>query len=131
MSRKQDVDWSDWKGHVEKQVSPLSRDLPSNLKKGSDLFKSINFGNLPVIQDAPRQPTNEEMFGHLVVSAEEITKKEENWKNRMQKTANALYQPIDHLNKSAVSDKSWGTGKSFNSMLSEEELKERNKFAKE
>jgi hypothetical protein len=130
MARKQDVDWSDWKGYIEKPESPLSKPLNASLKKGADLFKDpdVAFGNLPVMVEVKPQPTNEQLFGHLVVSPEELKKKEEEWNNTFHTHFSKLNKPIDHLNTSQVAERNWGTGKSFNSMLTEEELEERNKF---
>ncbi len=127
MARKMDVDWSDWKGHVEQPVHPLSRPLSKGIKTGADSAKeALTTGNLPVIADAPPQPTNEQLFGHLVVTEEMAKKAEHKWNNRFNEHFAALNQPIDHLNKSKLDDKKWGLGKSFNSMLTKEELAKRN-----
>ena len=72
------------------------------------------------------QPSNDELFSSAVVTEEQIKKSEKEWNNKFK--ALGFKGPIDHLNKSAVADKEWKSGKSFNSMLSEEEKKERNSF---
>jgi uncharacterized FlaG/YvyC family protein len=101
-----------------------------SLVKGIDAAKeALMTGNLPVIGPAHSQPTDEQMFGHLVKSEKEVVAAQENYENRMQKTVEALQKPVDHLNKSAV-EVEWSYGKSFNSLLkeklSEKELAERN-----
>jgi hypothetical protein len=75
------------------------------------------------------QPTNEELFGHLVITEEEAKKQEEVWRNRF--ASLSFKKPIDTLNKCQISDRKWEQGKSFNSMLTEEELLERNRHTKE
>jgi hypothetical protein len=98
------------------------------IKKSIQDTLDINSLAKSIIEGVPRQPSNEELFGNLVVSKEELAAKEAKWKNGFH-NANELYKPIDHLNKSKKDiDASWGSGKSFNSYLSKEELKERNSY---
>lgn len=124
MARQRDVDWSNWKGTVEKQENPLSKPLSPSLKKGADLFRDVDVvtGNLPILADAPKQPNKKEfeaVVAAMLPSEEALKKAESDWENGFNK-------PIDHLNKSEGSDKVWGQGKSFNSTLSKEELEKRN-----
>lgn len=104
--------------HLVKKSIQDSMDLGGLVKSIIDGTKANNV----------RQPTNEELFGGLVVSKEQMDAKEKNWHNGFH-NANELYKPIDHLNKSKKDIGSdWGNGKSFNSYLSDEELKERKSF---
>lgn len=102
---------------------------PDTGLKGADIAKmaaaQIATGQLPELVKAQPQPTNEEMFGHLVVSEEALAAKEAEWASGQQDKMKQLSMRIDHLNKSKV-EGSWATGKSFNSMLSKEELAARN-----
>ena len=132
MARQRDVDWSDWKGKVDAPQSPLSKPLDPNLKKGGDLFKNSDVanGHLPVLSDGPKQPTKAEAEAFVkarMPTEAEIAKAEYDWENRFKNHFEDFNKPIDHLNKSEGSDKSWGKGKSFNSTLSKEELEERNR----
>jgi hypothetical protein len=102
------------------------------LVKGIDAAKeALTTGNLPVLGSTPSQPTDEQVFGHLVKTEEQVAAEQENYENRMQKTVEALQKPVDHLNKSQV-EAEWSYGKSFNSLLketlSEKELAERNAY---
>lgn len=99
--------------------------------KGADLVKmmaqQIATGSLPIAGPKPApQPTNEQMFGHLVKSEEEIQATEDKWNSGNAAVMRELSKPVDHLVKSQI-EGSWGNGKSFNSMLSKEELAKRNR----
>lgn len=97
------------------------------LRKGADVAKeALTTGHLPVLAGSHQQPTDQEMFGHLVRSEQEIEAMEKAWEQRFEKGFDKLKAPIDHLNKSPVAEKEWVAGKSFNSMLTEEERAERN-----
>lgn len=102
--------------------------------KGADVAKlavaQIVAGQLPEI--GPRiklQPTNEELFGGMVVTEEMAKAAENNWNNTFNKHFADFNKPIDHLNKSKVEGE-WGCGTSFNQLLkgqlTEEELAARN-----
>lgn len=122
-----DVDWSDWTGTVKQKEHSLSAPLNPALKKGADVAADALSGNLPVMQDCKKQPTNEELFGHLVVSKEQLKKAEDDWVNTFKRHFNGIGLKIDHLNKNVV-DKKWEQGKSFNSLLSKEEVEARNSY---
>lgn len=130
MARQRDIDWSNWKGHVERIEHPLSKPLDPKLKKGADVVhEALSTGNLPVLLDAPPQPTNEQLFGGGVVTEEMVKVADEKWNNVFNKHFSGFKQSIDHLNKAKV-DIQWGYGKSFNSLLkeklSDKEIAERN-----
>lgn len=129
MTRQRDIDWSDWNGQVKQNEHPLSKSVNTNLKKGADVVKEfLTTCASSILQDIPKQPTNQEMFGHLVKTEAEIKAIEKKWQNSIC-NYQELYKPIDHLNKSKITDE-WGQGKSFNSLLKEqlskEELTQRN-----
>lgn len=95
---------------------------PSN----EEVFKEIMRG-----ADAPglRQPTDEEMFGHLVMSQAQVDAIKAEYDNRMSNTIANLHKPI--TGKTFEEDEDWGNGKSFNSTLSKSELEKRNMFTGE
>lgn len=78
-----------------------------------------------ILHNAPKQPTDEEMFGGGVVSEEEATKRQQEWENRLQKslTMPSVGTPLD--------EEEWGNCKSFNSTLTPEEIAQRNMFTGE
>lgn len=120
------LDWSDWKGKAHEPEHPLSKHIPRGLKGADVVRDALTKGHLPVMLDAPKQPTDEQMFGHLVKSEEHIRAMEEKWEKGFEEGFDKLKAPIDNLNKSSVTDKEWTPGKSFNSLLTEEERAERN-----
>lgn len=66
------------------------------------------------------QATDEELFGHLVRTEEQIKKAEAEYQDKLNKWYLAANRPVD--NKQV----DWGDGKSFNSTLTEEERLKRN-----
>lgn len=136
-----DKKWPDWtdfikKGHVEHREHPLSK----SFKKGEpnkggnevtqeELIKEA----LDIVKGAHtdkrvRQATDEELFGHLVVSEEELEKSEIEWKEKIQKWYEEARKPIQQKPDDL---KAWANGRSFNDSLTEEELDERNRYVKE
>lgn len=109
------------------QVS--NRSEPSSGLTGADIAKiamaQAEAGKLPEMNKAQPQPTNEQMFGGGVVTEEQAEAAKKDWDNTFNKHFSGFNVKIDHLNKSKV-EGSWGLGKSFNSMLSKEELAARN-----
>jgi hypothetical protein len=129
MTRQRDIDWSDWKGSVQPTEHPLSAPVNPIFKKGADVVNEfLKTCTKSILQDIPKQPTNEQMFGHLVKTEAEVKAINKKWENNIN-NYRELYKPIDHLNKSKITDE-WGQGKSFNSLLKEqlskEELTQRN-----
>ena len=114
----------------DEEKAALKAKYEEPLKRGIDVVKeALTTGHLPAINKAIPQPSDQQMFGHLVKTEAEIKAAQEHYENRMQKTVEALEKPIDHLNKSEIA-LSWGYGKSFNSLLkeklSDKEIAERN-----
>lgn len=133
MSRKMDVDWSDWKGKAVEPEHPLSKAVPVGVTGAESVKEALTKGVLPVMLDAPKQPTKQEFEAAIAArlpSEEQIAKANDAWENRFKTHFNEFSKPIDHLNKSSVSNKKWADGKSFNSLLkdqlSEEEMSLRN-----
>lgn len=94
---------------------------------GADVSReALVSGSLPDLTPPSKQPTDEQMFGHLVKTEEQVRAAEERWKSGNRTALQELSKPVDHLNKSDINDRSWETGKSFNSMLTKEELIKRN-----
>lgn len=77
-----------------------------------------------ILPQKSSQPSNLEMFGHLVPTEEQIKKAESEWENKLQKslTMPSIGKPLE--------EEEWGTGK-FNSTLTKEELEKRNMFTDE
>lgn len=102
------------------------------LKKGIDVVsEALTTGYLPTMGEIPIQPSDAQLFGHLVKSEEEIKKADEKWQSGNKEGLREASKPIDHLNKTTIKS-DWGYGKSFNSIikdeLTKEELAERNSF---
>ena len=105
---------------------------PEELSKGKDIIGE-QFANMDMSNKVDRngnklQPTDEELFGHLVVSKEQLEKKEQEWRDTFNKHFRGSGENVDHLNKSEKLDFEWEDGKSFNDYLSEKEVSERNKI---
>lgn len=103
-------------------VDPLNKAEP-RLKEGEEPYRPTNEEIAKaVMYNAPKQPTDEEMFGHLVVSEEQLEKSKADWENKLQGFYDAATTPINESNE----DVDWGSGQSFNSTLSDEERLKRN-----
>lgn len=135
MPKAGELDWGDlYKGKVGQPEDAKSKPLgyvgptlkkgevpptPSNEEIASEIMRGM---------DAPglRQMTDEEMFGHLVVSPEQAKAAEEAFDNKIADFYSAASKPL--TGQTEVPDEEWGTGKSFNSMLPKEELAKRNMY---
>lgn len=71
-----------------------------------------------------RQPTDEELFGHLAVPAEVAEAAEKAFDTKIQDFFAAASKPLTGITE--VPDEEWASGTSFNSRLSREELIKRN-----
>ena len=78
-----------------------------------------------VLHNAPKQPTDVELFGGGVITEEQAKKAEEEWNNKLNKTLTMpnIGKPLEK--------EEWGMCKSFNSSLTPEELAKRNIFTGE
>lgn len=112
-------------GRKEGGVDPLNK-AEKRIKEGEVPRKPSNEEIAKaVLHNAPKQPTDEELFGHLVVSEEMAKKAEENWNTKMNSAFEAMKAPII---KKEDKDHEWATGKSFNESLTREELEKRNMY---
>lgn len=116
----------------EEEKAAMKAKYEKPLKKGVDVVEeALSTGNLPVMTQATQQPTNEQMFGHLVKTEEQVKAEDAHWKDGTKRSMVEASKPIDHLNKSTVKA-TWSYGKSFNSLLkdelSEKEIAERNSY---
>jgi hypothetical protein len=132
MARAGDLDWSNLtKGKVGEPEAAESRPLSKNSHKGGekvtkeDLLTDANKIITGFLSKGIAQATDEQLFGHLVVSEEQIKKSEEDWTNTFNNFFNQVNKNVDNI------DHEWGDGKSFNSKLSEQELAARNSFIDE
>jgi hypothetical protein len=129
--KSKDLDWSELykTGHVDQQ-DPGSKSLASTLPEGdvsnkggekiskSDLINEA-MGIIRSAHSTPgtRQPTDEELFGHLVVSEDELEKKKQEWGD----TLNGWYQEANKpIQKQPDNPNDWGRGPILDE-LSEEE----------
>jgi len=115
---------ADQHGGGKQGVDPLNKAKP-RLEKGEVPYRPTDeeISNT-ILHNAPKQPTDLEMFGHLLVTEEELQKKEADWENKVQKNISDLNEPINSDNQ----EEEWGTCKSFNESLSDEERYKRNMF---
>ena len=121
MPKAGELDWSDlMKGKVGEPEHPLSKPV----KTGTILAK----GEIPrkptdeevrkaIMEGAPKQPTDEQLFGHLVVSEEQVKQAETKWNNCFNDFYKSVKQPVE-----SQDNKSWGSrGPIENETLTEEE----------
>jgi hypothetical protein len=122
MAKVGELDWTDlMKGKVGQPEDPLSKPVQvgPRLKKGevprrpSD--KEIRDA---ILAGAPMQPTDEQLFGSLVKTQEEIDAAHKEWENTFNRHFDGLKKPVEkqELNKS------WGCrGPIHKEKLTEEE----------
>ena len=120
MPKAGELDWSDlMKGKVGEPEDPLSRPV----KAGPVLAK----GEVPrkpkdeevrkaILEGAPTQPTDQQLFGHLVVSKEELKSRESKWENCFNDFYKSVHTPVESQNKAFV-----GRGPIDKETLTEEE----------
>jgi hypothetical protein len=98
------------------------RKVDPNSEEAKKLFEALAKA---IVKDTPKQPTNEELFGHLVVPEEKLQKAEEEWQNKIGDFYKEAAKPLEKQDSRENLD--WGNGGSFNDSLTPEELAERNK----
>lgn len=138
---KEFLDWSELleKGKIEEDPINKMRRERLNLAKGDvsqkggdkvtreQLIKeALDIVRQVHTTDGMRQPTDEELFGHLVVTEEQAEKLQKEWNEKL----NKLYEELkkDVADGSLVKSEDWATGKSYNEQmdLTEEERQQRN-----
>lgn len=139
MARDRDVSWDDWKGYVErpgsetikkkKKLRKTKKELDEDMEE--ELEKACRREADRIVRSAKagknRQPTNEELFGHLVPSEEQVEKADKDWENRFNDHFDLANIKCDHLNRREELEDAWQDGKSFNDILEEEEVAKRDK----
>ena len=114
---------ADMYGGKEGGVDPLNK-AKKIIKEGEEPYRPTDEEiRAAIMHNAPSQPTNEQMFGHLVVSEEQVAKAKADWDNKLQGFYDAAKAPLIPEEEQELE---WGSGKSFNSTLSEEERLKRN-----
>lgn len=135
MPKAGDLDWSELyaTGKNLQPEHPLSRPL----KKGQTGEEHVNSIGKDIVKDildgfkenGIRQPTDEELFGKLVKSEEEIKQIKRagdlKWNNTLKAYDN--WQPSKLVKSHNHDPESWGTGKPILSDEEREELKKANK----
>jgi hypothetical protein len=115
---KKFVDWSDWKPGQGQPEDPASQPL-AKTGKGKDVIvdqvRKILSGS-DKIDNPGKQPTNEQLFGHLVVSQEQLEKQEKAWENKINDWFTQVAKPVE---KKQPTD--WGRGPIHKEQLTEEE----------
>lgn len=127
MAKPGELDWSDLykNGHVSKPADdgrPLLKGR-NNQETLENQFNSMMCDlKAGFKENGVRQATDEELFGHLVVTEEMAKQAENEWENRYTKTMNDLNKPIDNK------EVDWGNCKPTvdTSKMTEEERVARN-----
>lgn len=138
--RQADISWDDWDGKVKQPdyswVLPTAA-LPvaHDAQKGgehitkADLVREAE-ENMAKMRTDPKlqQPTDEQLFGHLVVTEEDEARFEEEYQTRISKMYTMPENSEQYLKKhEGEPEQEWKDGMSFNDMLSPEEVKKRNR----
>lgn len=94
-----DLDWSDlMKGKVGEPEDHRSRPVqargPLNKSERPPMPSDKEIRDA-VLSGAPRQPTDEELFGDLVKSEEELKKEHESWENTINKFYAEAKKPVE------------------------------------
>ena len=97
------------------------RKVDPNSEEGKKIFADFAKS---IIDSTPKQPTDEEMFGYLTVSEEQLQKAEDEWNGRLGGFYEAAAEPLEKQD--SKENLEWGSCKSFNDDIEEEELQKRN-----
>jgi len=139
-----DKKWNDWseflkKGHVERDPTEEKLHKALNLPKGDisqkggekvtreQLIKeALDIVKQTHLSKGVRQATDEELFGHLVMTEEQIAELERQYQEKINDFYKAARAPIG--DGSQVKKDDWANGKSYNEQmeLTEEERQDRN-----
>jgi hypothetical protein len=116
---------ADKHGGGKEGVDPLNKAKPRIAEGEVPVMPSDDEIAATILHNAPSQPTDEQMFGHLVVTEEQVQKAEKEWANSMNKAFDDMKAPITPTEEQ---EHEWADGKSFNESLSREELEARNMY---
>jgi len=120
-----DKKWPDWSDFMKGARGEPEHALSKPVKVGTVLTK----GEIPkkpsdeevrkaILEGAPKQPTDEQLFSHLVVSEEQVKTAETKWENLFNDFYKSVRQPVENQ----APNKSWGSrGPIENETLTEEE----------
>ncbi len=126
-----DKKWNDWsdlmKGNVGQPAHPLHKPIearePLNKTPRPPMPSDAEI-RAAILKDAPKQATDQQLFGHLVPSEEQVNKAERDWKERFNDHFNQIRKPVeDPLSKD---NREWGTRGSIYKDMTEEERTKRN-----
>lgn len=118
--------WNDWtdlmNGNVGEPEDYRSRPVesrgPLNKMERPEMPSDADI-RAAVLNGAPAQPTDEQLFGHLVVTEEVAKAAEKKWEN----TFNSFYDEVKKPVETQSPNKGWGNrGPIWNETLTEEEL---------
>lgn len=135
--RQMEVDWSDWSGSSAAPEAAQSAPVERDCHKGGEHItkEDLRKDGEKIIAGARtgsgRQPTNDELFGHLVKPADDLEKMEKDWDNFFNDSMEEARKPVDEIVKSQLPqqlEEAWESGKSFNDIIGEEEARKRGKF---
>lgn len=117
--------WNDWsdlmKGEVGEPAHPLSRPIdargPLNKMEKPPTPSNEEIAKA-ILDGAPAQPTDEQLFGHLVPSEEMVKTAENNYENFHNNFYNEVIKPVE----TQSPDKGWGSrGPIWKEIMTEEE----------
>ena len=136
--RQMDVDWSNWSGKCDNIEHSLSQPVERDCHKGGEHVTKDELRKEAekIIQSARQGPlaqaTDEQLFGHLVKSNEELEQMEKDWENFFNDTLGEARKPVDEKVAKELPpellEEAWPSGTSFNDMLSAEEVEKRGKY---
>jgi len=140
--RQQEVDWSDWNGSSVQPEDFKSQPVGINPHHGGqhvtkeDLRKDgekiiAGAKAITAATKGIRQPTDEELFGHLVRPKQELEQMEKDWNNFFNDTLQEARKPIDEKIKKQLPvklEEAWESGRSFNDIIGEEEARKRGQY---
>lgn len=116
--------WIDWdKTPLIEPEHPLSRPLgrePGPILKKGEIPRKPSDEEIKkaILDNAPKQPSNEQLFGHLVVTEEQAVQAEKDWNNKFNDFFDLLKKPVENQGL----NKSWGSrGPISKEIMTEEE----------
>ena len=97
--------WPDWSKDEKEKPVDWSKDEKAGVNKLVDLLKKNGMVG-PIIGHGWRQPTDQELFGHLVVSEEELKKRENDWNNKFNDFLKGVVKPVE--DQKSPTNQEWG-----------------------
>jgi|SRR5581483_10898945 len=118
--------WCDWTDLMKGNVGEPEHALSKALRNSGPTLKKSEVPRKPtdeeirkaILEGAQQQPTDEQLFGHLVPSEEQVKAAEDQWNNCFKKFFHTNHKPVESQDLS----KSWGSrGPIWKEKLTEEE----------